>query len=156
MVETIPYRGPLMAHNPKMHTPPTGQSLMALNKRSTMNARYKNEHIIYNGIDIPKSSKSGPDYFCRSNASSFARSGIATGGKHYYRDPLSGTWYKNEHDRRRELHPSKSVLAYRYSESKEEKGDGAKTFTIWAAPCPPGHFFTEPIEKPQKPTQFGF
>jgi len=144
-----------MAHNPQMQRATDGRSLMKTNKTKSLNAAFMSEHVIYNSLEVPASSKHGPEYFCRSHATSFSRSGISSGGKHYSRCPITGTWFKHDDERRRELHDSRSDLAYRYTESRQDKGDNVKTYTIWAAPCPPGSFFKEPINKPQKPVQFG-
>lgn len=128
---------------------------MKSNKVKTMNSSFQNEHVIYNGMDFKTDTKADASYFCRSHASKFANSGISQGGQHYSRDPLTGTWFKNIDDRRRELHDSHSDISFRYTESNQEKGDQAKTYTIWAAPCA-GQFWREPMSKPQKPTNFGF
>jgi len=130
---------------------------MQSNKSKSLKAPFMNEHVIYNQLNVPNSRKrSEAHYFCRSHSSSFANQGVMHGGKHYSRDPLTGTWFKVEGDRRRDLHDSRSDLAYRYTESKHDKGDGAKTYTVWAAPCPPGTFWREPIAKPQRDSEFGY
>jgi len=130
---------------------------MASNRTKSLKTPFMNEHVVYNQMHIPNSRKrQEADYFCRSHSTSFAKMGVMNGGKHYSRDPLTGTWFKCEEERRRDLHDSRSDLAFRYTESKEEKGDGAKTYTVWAAPSPPGSFWREPIATPQRDTQFGF
>merc|ERR1719162_856958 len=128
---------------------------MASNKSKSLNAPFQNQHVIYNAMDVPGFKKKDAAYFCRSHSTSFAKAGVSAGGKHYTRDPLTGTWFKNIDERRAELHDSRSDLAYRYTDSFQEKGDGAKTYTIWAAPCAAG-FWKEPMAKPQKATPFGF
>jgi len=122
-----------------------------------MNAQFQNEHIIYNGLSniSPQMNKKDANYFCRSHATSFHAAGLSFQGKHYARDMNTGTWFKHIDDRHAELHDSRSALAYRYTESKQAKGDSAKTYTIWAAPCG-GGFWKEPMAKPEKNSTFGF
>lgn len=133
---------------------------MQANKSRTNSAKFLNEHVIYNSLHIPDSrmsfDKYAPDYHCRSHATSFARCGIATGGKHYSRDIVTGTWFKHVPDRERELHHSPGEVAYRYTESKAEKGKQGKTYTIWSS-SPPGFFWREPCihAAPEKSTPFG-
>lgn len=149
--------GPLMAHNPQMQRPQTGPSLMALNKVKTLNVGFQNDHIIYKNMPVQRSTKMhNEDYGVRCRASSFARAGVSYQGKHYMRDPVTGTWFKNEAEKQRVLHHSNSDLAFRYTESKNEKGNQGRTYAIWAAPCPPGSFWKEPIAQPQTENQFGF
>jgi len=151
------YSGPLMSHNPQMRVPCDGRSIMAKNKTKTMNAPFQNQHLIYNQLSniSPQMSKKDSNYFCRSHATSFHSAGLSHLGKHYARDMNTGTWFKHIEDRHAELHDSRSSLAYRYTESKQNKGDGAKTYTIWAAPCSSG-FWKEPMAKPEKACPFGY
>jgi len=147
--------GLVMVHHPTVVQKNDGPSMMQRNKVKSLSASFRNEHVIYNRLQIPTSKKTGADYFCRSHASQFAASGVMQRGKHYARDPVTGTWFKEIPERRADLHHSRSDLCYRYTESKLDKGDTAKTFTIWAAPCA-GGFWKEPVPKPDKPTGFGF
>merc|ERR1719379_1696387 len=114
-----------------------------------MSAQFRNEHIIYSQLPIPSTGgkKTESDYFCRSNASSFAKQGMMQRGKHYARDPLTGTWFKEVPGQRAELHHSRSDLCYRYTESSADKGEAAKTYTIWAAPTG-GRYWKEPAPAP--------
>jgi len=156
LIAAMAYSGPFMAHNPQMQRPTNGRSLMQANKTKSLNTPFHNQHVIYNKMEMPSMKKGDSNYFCRSHSTSFAQAGVSAGGKHYTRDPLTGTWFHNRDERRAELHDSRSDLAFRYTESQHEKGDAGKTYTIWAAPCPAGSFWREPMAKPQKPAPFGY
>ena len=64
-------------------------------------------------------------------------------------------WFKHMEDRFEELHDSRSAVSYQYTESKANKGDATKTYSVWMAPCSSG-VRREPMARPEKACPFGY
>jgi len=115
--------------------PPATQKLYASNTFKTRNSSYMSQHIkTKQNLEIPTEKKAGLDYLTKSHATGFARSGLQAGGKDYIRCPLSGTWYLDKPDDRREYHHTGSQLTMKFSHSRTDKPDKAPE-TWWPAPC---------------------
>eukprot|EP00747_Dinoflagellata_sp_TGD_P210737 gnl/TRDRNA2_/TRDRNA2_83999_c2_seq1.p1 gnl/TRDRNA2_/TRDRNA2_83999_c2~~gnl/TRDRNA2_/TRDRNA2_83999_c2_seq1.p1 ORF type:complete len:156 (+),score=17.72 gnl/TRDRNA2_/TRDRNA2_83999_c2_seq1:91-558(+) len=76
--------------------PTSSASTMSLNQVKTRQAPYLSQHVIYRNVLVTKHQKGDPDWFWRSNASSFGRGGTKDMyGNTYIRDPNSGTWFRD-------------------------------------------------------------
>mmetsp|Transcript_104944 Transcript_104944/g.182413 ORF Transcript_104944/g.182413 Transcript_104944/m.182413 type:complete len:195 (-) Transcript_104944:185-769(-) len=134
-----PPPGPTVSPSHLEHTGRV-KSMYSTNRYRTASAPRLAEDVVFNNMEYPGVKKSDPDYNWRSHSTQFARSGIESQGVRYTRDPLTGAWFKDRPENRKEFHHTGSVLTMRYTEQESEKpsaggGSFRQTSSIWPAPC---------------------
>merc|ERR1719223_38910 len=123
------------------------KSLYSTNKSKSLSTLQRTQDVQFRDMEVPPMRKGDADYRWRSHAMTTYRNGITDArGVNYIRCGVTGTWFRDMPERRRDFHHTGSSLNMKFTEMADEKSNAAgnfrQTHSVFAAPVA-GGFWVE-------------